>query len=110
MVVLFTYYCLRWLGMYSFYQLITGGSDYTPTVVLLQFDATNDDQRLCELFGIIDDLNSENDELFCVTLTSNEPAGSVIVDLSNATVTIIDDDGKKYCEYACHCISKLTIQ
>ncbi len=78
--------------------VITAGSDYSPAVgepVFLQFDASNDDQQLCVSFGIINDPDPENAEFFCVTLTSNEPAGSVIVDPSSAPVTIIDDDGKK---------------
>ncbi len=93
--------------------MITVGSDYSPAVgepVPLRYDATIDDQLLCVSFGIIDDFVSENNETFCVTLTSNEPDGSVIVNPSSATVTIIDDDGKKYCNYASHCISQLAIQ
>ncbi len=79
-------------------HVIAVGSDYIQAVgepVTFFFNAANDDQHLCVSFGILNDVDPESNEFFCVTLTSNEPAGSVIVDPSSAPVTIIDDDGKK---------------
>ncbi len=88
--------------------MIAVGSDYNQAVgepVTFFFNAANDNHLLCVLFGILNDLDPENNELFCVTLTSNEPSGSVIVDSSSATVTIIDDDGRKSHEPTCFPIS-----
>ncbi len=88
--------------------MIAVGSDYNQAVgepVTFFFNAANDNHLHCAPFDIINDLVPENTEFFCVTLVSNEPSGSVIVDPSNATVTIIDDDGRKSHEPTCFPIS-----
>ncbi len=74
-------------------SLFAAGIDYSEISTVLLFNSNN--QLQCVSFEILNDNIPENDEHFCVTLTSNEPSGSVIVDPSSAIVTIIDEDGKK---------------
>ncbi len=57
----------------------------------IQLNVVNQNQFDCVSIGIIDDLV---DELFCVTLVSNEPPSELVVGPDNSTVTIIDNGRK----------------
>ena len=75
--------------------LYAAGSDYETTTGMVTFEPNDSDMgRQCATVPITDDtLGNEPNELFSVTFTSANPAGSFPPDGSEACVTIIDDDG-----------------
>ncbi len=68
------------------------GSDFSITAGTVNFPvgARRGDSRCVNSITIINDDGVELKEDFLVTLTSNRPVGN-----SLATITIIDDDGKR---------------
>ena len=74
----------------TLYSSIAGGVDYTSVSVELTFDS--DTMSICRRVPIMDDQLDEGDEMFRVTLTTDDPDTSL--DPEDAIVTIIDDDGE----------------
>ena len=75
--------------VYSRY-LYTVGDDYTVVNQVLTFDAMT--SRVCFFTSTVEDMPLEDDESYLLTLTSDEPGLTLAP--PQATVTIIDDDGK----------------
>ena len=67
----------------------SSGADYTPVTVDLEFESGS--TRECTQIPIVDDLIDEEDEMFDVILTTNDPDMELAPE--NGMVTIIDDDG-----------------
>ena len=74
----------------TLYSSITGGVDYTSVSFELTFDS--DTMSICRRVPIMDDQLDEGDEMFRVTLTTDDPDTSL--DPEDAMVTIVDDDSE----------------
>lgn len=69
----------------------TGGTDYVTVSMTLSFTQMNIEQPLCVFINSIDDNIFEDDEMFSVSLSSQDPA-VVIGSSSPMSLTIVDDD------------------
>ena len=72
------------------YSSIAGEVDYTSVTFNLVFD--NETMSICRRVPIMDDQLDEEDEMFRVTLTTDDPGTSL--DPKDAMVTIFDDDSE----------------
>ncbi len=89
-----TGFCLILSMSYLFFQLvITGPADYSAISMQFIFTPTNQNDQLCVNIPIINDVICEGDEVFTVSLTSNDDCVSIQMP-SQGSVTIVDDDGK----------------
>ena len=79
--------------------------DYTVTRSDLTFDAATSSQR--GTIPIVEDNIVEGSETIIVTLTSTDPAA--IINPSSASVTIEDNDGKRWLYQHCKACSSRTI-
>lgn len=64
--------------------------DYTSSTVTLTFDESNDLQ--CFDIPIIDDIDLEDNEIFLISLDTDDP--DVTLDPRDGSVIIVNDDGK----------------
>ena len=79
--------------LFVFVCSITDSADYSPLVsqeVIITSPSTG--SVYCAPIGIIDDILVEGDEMFVVSLTTNDPAIDLVND--EAQITIVDNDRK----------------
>ena len=77
--------------------LLTETSDYNPTEITVEFQPGNVTQTVN--VPIVDDTVLEGLEAFSATLIPNQPNVVVPDEISNADITIIDNDSKHWSVY-----------
>ena len=93
--------------MESHFLIHATTADYTVTNSDLTFNATTSSQTV--IISILDDNIVEDFETIIVTLTSADPAA--ILNPSSASVTIEDNDGKRWLYHHCKvCLSMTTFR